>query len=79
MEAGRRHGANWPGENEPSRHDVEAANEQPSAAFLAEYKRALLASADRVLTGGSQEQFAVNLSARVCSCESPSSPTIPHL
>ena len=33
---------NWPGEREPSRDDVEVANETPEAAFFSEFKSCLL-------------------------------------
>lgn len=36
--------SNWPGEREPSRHDVEVANELPEPAFLSEFKKCLLSS-----------------------------------
>lgn len=40
------HAVDWPGEREPSQHDVMSANERPSPAILLDFKRALLESDD---------------------------------
>ena len=38
--------SNWPGERDPSRDDVQVANELPEPAFLSDFKRSLLSSSD---------------------------------
>ena len=40
--------SNWPGEREPSGHDVEIANELPEPAFLSGFKSCLLSSPEAV-------------------------------
>ncbi|CRG82907.1 hypothetical protein PISL3812_00254 [Talaromyces islandicus] len=50
--------SNWPGEREPSSYDVQIANELPSAAFLSDFKAALLASSD---AAGNQNLMCLDL------------------
>lgn len=38
--------SNWPGEREPSCHDVQVAAELPDSAFLSDLKISLLSSSD---------------------------------
>lgn len=39
-------GSNWPGERDPSRKDVEEANDVPEPAWLSEFKGCLLADSE---------------------------------
>lgn len=38
--------SNWPGERDPSCHDVREATELPEPAFMSHYRTSLLASSD---------------------------------
>lgn len=53
--------SNWPGEREPSRHDVEAANHLPEPAFFTEFKRHLVSSPEAL-----NNEDLMHLDLRVC-------------
>lgn len=78
MESSVRVGLSWPGEREPSRHDVESANEQPTIAFLAEFKDALLSSSDHDAVRHFGSQFGVSLSKLVRHADVQSSDELPN-
>lgn len=52
---------NWPGEREPSRDDVEVANEIPGAAFFSEFKNCLLSDPEAV---GDENLMNLDLNVR---------------
>lgn len=53
--------SSWPGEREPSIHDVQVANESPEPAFLAAFKRSILASSE---AAGNQSLMHLDLQVR---------------
>lgn len=62
------HESRWPGEREnPTRHDVEVANELPEPAFLFDFKAALLASPE---AAGCEKLMRTDLHVDVCRIDS---------
>lgn len=58
------HESRWPGEREnPTRHDVEVANELPAPSFLSEFKTMLAASPE---AADAQTLMYTDLNADVC-------------
>ena len=55
---------NWPGEREPSRDDVEVANETPGAAWFSEFKSCLLSDPEAF---GDEDLMKLELNACIPS------------